>query len=142
MKKDLLGDAPERAADTLARTIYGEARGEPWAGKLAVAHVVINRAVSDTEWWGDSVTSVCRHPFQFSCWNDGDPNRDLIETVSLSDRAYVECYAAALRALSGGTDDPTAGATHYHAHGVEPSWAAGKDPCAMIGGHLFYGNID
>lgn len=59
--------------DILARTIYGEARGEPWEGKIAVAWVVRNRAERGG-WWGDTIREVCLKPWQFSCWNETDPN--------------------------------------------------------------------
>ena len=32
------------AVDTLARTLFGEARGEATEGKAAVANVILNRA--------------------------------------------------------------------------------------------------
>ena len=40
-KPDL--DETDKAIDVLARTIWGEARGEPLRGQEAVAHVVLNR---------------------------------------------------------------------------------------------------
>ena len=76
-------DAFLRTIDTLARTIYGEARGEPIRGKEAVAAVVLNRVGRAMErggwWWGSSVAEVCRRPWQFSCWNADDANRTKIE---------------------------------------------------------------
>jgi hypothetical protein len=54
--------------DTLARTIYGEARGENMLGKRAVAHVILNR-VKANSWWGKTIAGVCRYKWQFSCWN-------------------------------------------------------------------------
>ena len=39
--------------DTLARTIWGEARGEGSAGMQAVANVVMNRAAIGG-WWGNN----------------------------------------------------------------------------------------
>jgi len=38
-------------------------------------------------------------------------------------------------------DDPTGGATHYHARGLMPAWARGQDPSAEIGNHLFYNDV-
>ena len=63
----------EKETDILARTIYGEARGESISGMEAVASVVLNRVAFANRrgrfWWGNSIAEVCRAPKQFSCWN-------------------------------------------------------------------------
>ncbi|PIW30503.1 MAG: cell wall hydrolase [Rhodospirillales bacterium CG15_BIG_FIL_POST_REV_8_21_14_020_66_15] len=139
--------AAERAADVLARTIYGEARGEPVRGKEAVAAVVMNRvrrarAASGAYWWGGTVEDVCRRPWQFACWNPGDPNRARIEGVGRDNKTFQSCLRIARRAVAGTLADPTGGATHYHAKAVNPPWARGKAPSAEIGGHLFYAGVE
>lgn len=128
-------------ADILARTLYGEARGESVRGIEAVAAVVINR-VRRAGWWGDSVETVCRKPWQFSCWNEGDPNRTRLEKVDESDRVFRICVRIARRAIAGTLDDPTGGATHYHTRSISPAWAKALHPCAEIGGHLFYNDVE
>ena len=55
---------------TLARTVYGEARGESDQGRAAVAHVVLNRFRSDKWFSAGTIEAVCRKPSQFSCWNN------------------------------------------------------------------------
>ena len=135
-----------RAVDTLARTIYGEARGEPARGKEAVAAVVMNRVARAMErggwWWGASVAEVCRRPWQFSCWNPDDPNRIKIEQADEKDREFASCLRIARRAVAGALDDPTLGATHYHAASATPPWATGRVPSAVIGRHRFYNNVE
>ncbi|MGE5545571.1 MAG: cell wall hydrolase [Solirubrobacterales bacterium] len=133
--------------DVLARTLWGEARGEPVAGKEAVASVVLNRvarakAAGGRHWWGGTVEEVCRRPWQFSCWNPGDPNRAKIEAVTMEDRTFRTCVRIARRALGGVVADATEGATHYHAIGLLPPWARGLTPTAEIGGHLFYKDVE
>ena len=132
--------------DVLARTLYGEARGEPKAGKEAVACVILNRVAKAKSaggwWWGDDVTSVCRKPWQFSCWNEADPNRAKLEAVDASNRVFAACLKVARRALGGEIVDPTGGATHYHATGVRPPWARGRAPSAEIGRHVFFVDIE
>lgn len=132
--------------ETLARTLYGEARGELVRGKEAVASVIINRVNRGKDrygyWWGDSVTSVCRKPWQFSCWNDNDPNRKKIEAVGEDSNVFACCVRIARRAAAGVLKDPTGGATHYHAKGVVPPWSRGRKPCAIIGNHKFYNNVE
>lgn len=131
---------PGSPVDVLARTLWGEARGEPVRGIEAVAAVVLNRAALGG-WWGDNVLEVCRKPSQFSCWNPGDPNRVKLEAVDVGNRMFRICVRIARRAIAGVVDDPTGGATHYHVRGTMPAWAKGKDPSAEIGSHLFYRGV-
>lgn len=68
--------ATEKDRDILARTLWGEARGEGLAGQIAVAWTIRNR-VNDGKaksWWGEGYAGVCQAPYQFSCWNKNDPN--------------------------------------------------------------------
>lgn len=135
------------AVDILARTIFGEARGELVRGKEAVAAVIVNRVSRARRggghyWWGSDIESVCLKPWQFSCWNAADPNRRKIEAVGPENRTFQSCLRVARRAVNGTLKDPTQGATHYHAHHVSPPWAQGKAACAEIGAHQFYNDIE
>jgi N-acetylmuramoyl-L-alanine amidase len=134
-----------REIDTLARTLWGEARGEGIAGMEAVAAVVMNRVHADLgddglpDWWGEGVEAVCRKPRQFSCWNPGDPNLGKLGRVRVGDDPlFAAALAIARRALAGELLDATAGATHYHAAWARPRWAEGQAPTATIGRHVFY----
>ncbi len=135
-----------RTVDILARTIYGEARGELVRGREAVAAVIMNRVRLARQrqgyWWGASVEAVCTKPWQFSCWNAGDPNRDKLLAVGPENRAFQSCLRVARRAVEGRLIDPTGGATHYHARRVSPPWARGRAPSAEIGQHRFYNDIE
>lgn len=128
-------DAAEQ--DVLARTAWGEARGEGWDGMAAVAAVVMNR-VAIGGWWGSTVTQVCLHPFQFSAWNANDPNRPALLAVTDRDPAFADALQIAQLALTGLLIDRTGGATHYHAMSVDPSWTRGATYLADIGGHRFW----
>jgi len=140
------GGPRDGAVDTLARTLWGEARGEPVRGIEAVAAVVVNRVAVAARhsgfWWGDSIIAVCRKPYQFSCWNADDPNYPKLLAVKPGEPVFDTCLRIARRAVSGLLPDPTGGATHYHARSVHPSWALGHVPCAEIGTHLFYKNVE
>lgn len=125
----------------MARTIYGEARGESRLGQIAVAHVILNRSKSD-KWFGGTVEEVCRRKWQFSCWNSDDPNLPKLRMVDLGDEAFRSCMFAALGAINGWFPDPTGKATHYHAKSVNPDWAKGQKPTKTIGVHKFYAGID
>ena len=125
----------------MARTVFGEARGEPHDGRMAVAHVILNRARAGG-WWGHGISEVCLKRWQFSCWNPGDPSRARLFQVELDDRDLLGCARACIEALSG-VPDPTAGATHYHALKLPtpPRWARGRVPDLVIGRHAFFRNI-
>jgi spore germination cell wall hydrolase CwlJ-like protein len=132
----------ETAIDTLARTLWGEARGEPRLGKEAVAAVVLNRLKRNAPArFGATIEEVCRKPLQFSCWNPNDPNRTKLEQVDRSDATFAECCTVAELAVDGRLADPTDGADHYHTVNVSPSWSQGKTPCCTIGEHHFFNDI-
>lgn len=124
--------------DTLARTIWGEARGEGSIGMQAVAAVIHNRlAVSKQKgkfWWGNSIIDICQKPYQFSCWNRDDPNYRKVLNIDKRDKIF----AKALDIASTCMPDPTSGATHYHAAGIYPFWTRYQKPTATIGRHIFY----
>lgn len=137
----------EMEIDVLARTLWGEARGEGKAGMEAVAAVILNRVEIAKNlrgyWWGNNVIQVCQKPFQFSCWNKSDPNfKKLIAVNETDDIYFATALRVARRALLGFIKDPTYGATHYHARNLAPAdipaWAKGKKPTAVIGRHIFY----
>jgi hypothetical protein len=134
---------PSDAVDVFARTLWGEARGEGQPGIEGVASVVLNRARRGPRyWWGGTVVDVCKRPFQFSCWNPNDPNRARLLAVGATDVAFRLCLDVARAAVAGTLADPTSGATHYHVASMLPAWARGKTPCARIGSHVFYNDIE
>ncbi len=145
MKDDITDAASfhrELATDVLARTLWGEARGESSAGMQAVASVILNRVrIAKSRggyWWGDTIIQVCQKPWQFSAWNKEDPNYRKLLSVDESDRHFALALRIARLAVEGLLDDRTEGATHYHAPGVIPMWTKGEKPVAVIGRHIFY----
>ena len=132
----------ELEIDVLARTIFGEARGEPIEGMEAVACVVLNRVRISEEkgryWWGNGIIGVCQKPYQFSCWNRNDPSYQRLINVREDNIYFASALRIARRAVIGALKDVTKGATHYHADYVDPYWARGEEPVKIIGSHLFY----
>ena len=129
--------------DVATRTVWGEARGEQHEGRVAVACVMVNRALKRHR--GEArLAGVCIEPWQFSCWNSDDPNLPKLLTIGPHEPLYRHCLRALLEAFDLVEEgrDPTSGATHYHTHAVAPKWADGKMPCALVGRHRFYNNID
>ena len=128
----------------LATAIYFEARGEPFVGQSAVAHVVLNR-VQDTRFPNDVCSVVKQGPTyswkpdfpirnmcQFSYYCDGKSDRPTEE------EAWQTAVLAAFGAMTDRTSDPTDGATHYHADYVSPEWAEVKYQTVRINDHIFY----
>ncbi|MEO0411840.1 MAG: cell wall hydrolase [Pseudomonadota bacterium] len=129
-----------RDIDNLARTMWGEARGEGIQGMQAVANVVMNR-VNAGRWFSGTVSQVVKKPFQFSVWNEGDPNLPLMKAVDERDNAFLTAVEIAARAMRGTLEDITGGATHYHTVSVNPPWADTSKITARIGKHIFYKGI-
>lgn len=126
-----------RDVDIVARTIWGEARGEGYSGMQAVANVIMNRVAHPT-WWGNDPVSVCMKPYQFSAWNSNDPNSSLAVRVTTADPQFRTALEIAGKAIAGTLADITGGATHYHAKSVNPSWAGSLTRIKDIGNHVFY----
>lgn len=134
----------ELSVDILARTLWGEARGEGQSGMTSMASLIMNRVrlarsmPACNYWWGNTVFKVCTAPLQFSCWNSNDPALQQLRRVDESDAGFAVALRIARWAVGGGLGDNTGGATHYHALNVMPSWAMGHAPTAVIGRHVFY----
>lgn len=132
----------ELEIDTLARTIFGEARGESVEGMEAVANVIQNRVKIAQKkgryWWGNNIIGVCQKPYQFSCWNKDDPSYKRLLEVTDKNIHFATALRIARRAVINALRDRTYGATHYHADYVSPFWAKGEKPVKTIGRHIFY----
>lgn len=130
----------------MRRTIYGESRGEPFDGQLAVGWVIRNRAQHPTiTWWGHGIVGVCFADKQFSCWNADDPNSRILRTLTEDSEAFLKASAAAACVLTVVMGDPTFGATHYFTTKAPkpgmtwpPEWARELIPTIVIGHHSFF----
>ena len=78
--------------DMLAALIQCEAGGEPWAGKVAVGAVVMNRVMSGA--FPNTITGVIYQSGQFEPVSSGR------FAIVLSQGANSECYKAARAAMS------------------------------------------
>jgi spore germination cell wall hydrolase CwlJ-like protein len=136
-----LSEKQRKELDIMARTIYGEARGEKSDNALkAIAHVILNRTTDKEKKWDSCPIKVSQQKYQFSCWNRNDPNYKLITKVTLKNKNFRRAYMAALQAIK--TKDITNGANHYHSVFMKrkPRWAKSKKMIALarIGNHKFY----
>lgn len=124
--------------DIVARTAWGEARGEGIIGMLAVIWVIYNR--TQRAQWPDLPAAVARQDRQFSVWNQGNPNRIDIEHVSRNDVLYDAALGMAKAVFEGlAGEDPTGDADHYFATYIDmPWWAEDMTRTAEIGKHSFF----
>lgn len=106
----------------LANIIYCEAGAEPYAGKLAVGAVVINRVLSSK--YPDTVVGVIYQKSQFSPVRSGR-----LELALAADKANADCYKAAEEAMSGVTN---VGSCLYFRTPIDGLTGI------VIGGHVFY----
>jgi spore germination cell wall hydrolase CwlJ-like protein len=132
--------------DILARTLWGEARGEGLAGQIAVAWTIRNRVNDgkDRSWWGEGYAGVCQKPYQFSCWNKNDPNFAYLSGAkTIPFRELVQAQIAADQVMAGKVPDPTGGATHYYATTMlsPPAWAAKAKQTLKLGHHVFFKDV-
>lgn len=145
-------DVFRKLTDTqlLALTIYGEARGESLAGRIAVGSVILER-VNHRAWDGRTIQEVCLKPWQFSCYNEMDPNFGKLAKIAEQwdqamalDPALNDCYTIASGLLDGSiprTPEIAASnccqyATAAGAKSVK--WDDKMTVVARIGNHIFY----
>jgi len=129
----------------LTLNIYHEARGDNYAGKLAVADVVMNR-VQHTE-FPDTVCGVVKesklnnsgvpkkNECQFSWYCDGvddEPKDDVawMESEMIAEQVFNYFYFSGI----------SEGATYYHKYNSKPAWRKqkGMKLIGRIGDHVFY----
>ena len=138
--------ATAKDRDVLARTLWGEARGESLTGQIAVAWTIQNR-VNDgntKSWWGEGYAGVCQKPYQFSCWNKNDPNYAYLSGAKqIPFLELAQARIAADRVIDGKVPDPTGGATHYYATTMRaaPAWAAKAQQTLKLGHHIFFKDV-
>lgn len=132
------------SAIVLALTIWGEARGEPVEGQIAVASVVRNRMLrSGHDWKG-----VCLAPKQFACFNADDPNlpkirraADVLMTGELTPDLKQALWIAD-GVIANLVLDNTHGAQNYLTTDLlqserAPAWAVNRPILAIRGAHSF-----
>jgi N-acetylmuramoyl-L-alanine amidase len=130
--------------EVLARTIYGEARGEyakqtgGLSSLIAVGNVIANRLLHPKKRFGGTITEICKKPFQFSCWNENDPNFNLLNNETITGDIFNLCLTVSKKTVDKSWPDLTKGSNHYHTDGVNPVWSQGQTALVKIGSHLFF----
>tara|TARA_R110000765_G_scaffold69994_2_gene135754 strand:+ start:132 stop:545 length:414 start_codon:yes stop_codon:yes gene_type:complete len=132
------------AALCLAMNIYHEARGEPLAGQLAVGYSVMNRVADER--YPNTICEVV-HQARYNAWDMNNPIKhkcqyswfcDGLPDTPNDSRAMLESIVLSKKIINGTATDISEGATHYHAHYVDPYWAVHMEPVLEVGDHLFY----
>lgn len=132
----------------MALTIYGEARGESTEGKIAVGSIILER-VDHRDWDGKTIHEVCLKPWQFSCFNERDPNyRKLLNIAEQWDKAISlkaelsNCFCIAAGLIDGlivrTRSISENHATQYVRVDCAASWRKDMKKVATIGAHDFY----
>ena len=108
----------------LAKCIHAEARGEPYAGQVAIGAVILNRVASSK--FPNTISGVIYQPYAFTAVNDGQINLEPNQTA----------YNAARDALNGW--DPSYGALYYYnPKTATSSWIWSRTVLVTIGNHKF-----
>ncbi|MFH0347436.1 spore cortex-lytic enzyme [Bacillus vallismortis] len=108
----------------LSQAVYGEARGEPYEGQVAVAAVILNRLNSPL--FPNSVAGIIFEPLAFTAVADGQIYMQPNETAR----------EAVLDAINGW--DPTEEALYYFNPDTATSaWIWGRPQIKRIGKHIF-----
>lgn len=108
----------------MANAVYGESRGEPYIGQVAVAAVILNRVNSSS--FPNTVSGVIYEPRAFTAVADGQINLTPNETAK----------KAVLDAING--IDPTGDAIYYFNPDTATSpWIWSRPQIKRIGKHIF-----
>ena len=108
----------------LSRLVYGEARGEPYSGQVAVAAVVLNRVSSSS--FPNTLSGVIYQSGAFDAVSDGQINMTPDSTAK----------KAAQDAINGW--DPSYGAIYYFNPSTATSkWIWSRPQIITIGKHIF-----
>jgi len=108
----------------LSKLVYGEARGEPYKGMVAVAATVLNRVANSK--FPNTIAGVIYQPGAYTCVSDGQ--------INLS--ANEQSRKAAQDAINGW--DPTSGCIYYFNPSTATSkWIWSRPQVLTIGKHIF-----
>lgn len=122
------GAADDEHLRCLAGAVYFESKGEPLAGQLAVAQVILNRTRSGR--YPADVCGVVKQRGQFSFVRGG-----AIPAIDEDRVAYRTAIAVAKVALTDVWSAPAPNALFFHA---ARAGRAGTVRVAAIGNHIFY----
>lgn len=123
-----IANAPNGYTDNdiklMANAVYGESRGEPYIGQVAVAAVILNRLTNAS--FPNSIAGVIYQPGAFTAVADGQ--------INLTPNAQAK--KAVIDAINGW--DPTTGCIYYYNPKTATNqWIRGRPIILTIGQHIF-----
>lgn len=116
------GSVSAHEVDLMARLVRAEAQGESYAGKVAVADVILNRVASGQ--FPNSISGVVYQGGQFSPVSNGSINKP----------ADAESIRAVKEALSMGRSESL---FFYNAKTATSRWLDSRPTVKVIGNHTF-----
>lgn len=134
-------------ANIIARTIFGEARGEPREGKEYVATVIYNRAGGDVS----KFVNVCFAESQFSMWNAIAPASNaaykpqtyklLVPDQAFKNteelKAWEDCKELASKLVMKKFKPKGNYNAYYNPKKADPSWKTKLTNTITVGNHIF-----
>jgi N-acetylmuramoyl-L-alanine amidase len=122
----------------LGLVIWREARGETDEAQLGVGCSIRNRVIKGG-WWGNTYRTVILKPWQYSSFNEDDPNST--KYPDPNDAVWLQCLENASLIINGNCNDNTAGAQSYFDRSLDnnpPKWAATMTHTLDLGRLHFY----
>ncbi len=126
----------------LAQAIYHEARGESADGQMAVANIIINRALSKKYpsticgvVFQNADKGIYRCQFTFACDGRSDLGKDS-KAWGRATRLAEEVFRDFQQGKRPGV--VPSNALYYHTTAVAPKWSRTFHRVAAIGAHIFY----
>lgn len=118
------GSYSQNDINLLAKTISAEARGESYAGQVAVGAVILNRVEHSS--FPDTIAGVVYQPGAFSAVRDSNWSAPIADSA----------YRAARDCING--QDPTGGAIYYYNPAkTSNAWMHSRPVIVTIGSHRF-----
>lgn len=119
-----LGGFSENDIQLMANAVYGESRGEPYKGQVAVAAVILNRIKHQN--FPNTVYGVIFEPRAFTAVADGQIYLTPNETAKKAVREAINGY------------DPTYGCIYYfNPNTATSAWIWSRQQIMTIGKHIF-----
>ena len=118
----------ETDVNCMAKVVLHEAGNQPRRGKIAVAHVMVNRV---KQGFAGNVCAVARQPGQFFQLNRYHPDRKSTQ--------WAEAVDVARTVLAGDVRDMSKGALYFHANWAKPDrFFRSRTKVASLEDHDFY----
>lgn len=131
-KSDSMSHLQNEELTCLAKNVYFEARGEPIEGQEYVAHVTLNRVLSDK--FPNTICEVVWQKRQFSWTHDG------LSDVPKNLEKYQTALKISLDTIISRFYDGVHNKEilYFHAKYVRPHWSKAFTVVKTIGNHIFY----